>query len=74
MRKSLPAVRDGRLFSEGCEEYIKAECVLVRHTYMGVFEFSPDGLITDWRDYFQTNDPNAGKLAALPARHGDYDA
>lgn len=55
------AERDGRLFSEGREEYVNAHGVLVKHPYMGIIEFGPDGLISGWRDYFQMNDPNAGK-------------
>jgi limonene-1,2-epoxide hydrolase len=55
------AERDGRLLSEGREEYVNADGVLVQHPYMGIIEFGPDGLITGWRDYFQMNDPNAGK-------------
>lgn len=55
------AERDGRLLTEGVEEYVNADGVLVRHPYMGIIEFGPDGKITAWRDYFQMNDPNAGK-------------
>ncbi|MFO1427017.1 MAG: nuclear transport factor 2 family protein [Steroidobacteraceae bacterium] len=53
------AERDGRLFTEGREEYTNADGVRVVHPYMGIIEFGADGRITGWRDYFQMNDPNA---------------
>jgi len=55
------AERDGRLLAEGREEYVNADGVKVEHPYMGIIEFDQDGLITGWRDYFQMQDPNAGK-------------
>ena len=55
------AERDGHLLTEGREEYTNADGVLVQHPYMGVIDFGSDGLITGWRDYFQMQDPNAGK-------------
>lgn len=55
------AERDGKLLCEGREEYVNADGVLVRHPYMGIIEFDSDDLITGWRDYFQMNDPNAGR-------------
>jgi limonene-1,2-epoxide hydrolase len=55
------AERDGRLLTEGVEEYVNADGVPVRHPYMGIIEFTPDGRISAWRDYFQMNDPNAAK-------------
>ncbi|MGQ2991418.1 MAG: nuclear transport factor 2 family protein [Brevundimonas sp.] len=55
------AERDGRLLAEGREEYVNADGVLVQHPYMGIIEFGADGKITGWRDYFQMQDPNAGK-------------
>ena len=55
------AERGDRFFNEGREQYVNADGVLVKHPYMGIIEFGPDGLITAWRDYFQMNDPNAGK-------------
>lgn len=54
------AEADGRLFTEGREEYVNADGQTVSHPYMGIIEFR-DGLITGWRDYFQMADPNAGK-------------
>lgn len=48
------------LFSEGREEYLNADGHKVSHPYMGVIEFR-EGKIVAWRDYFQMNDPNAGK-------------
>lgn len=53
------AERNGTLLTEGREEYVNADGVLVQHPYMGVIEFGPDGKITGWRDYFQMKDPNA---------------
>ena len=55
------AERDNVLLTEGREEYVNADGVLVKHPYMGVIEFGADGKITGWRDYFQMQDPNAGK-------------
>jgi limonene-1,2-epoxide hydrolase len=51
---------DGRLLTEGREEYVNASGQTVSHPYMGIIEFR-DGLIVGWRDYFQMADPNAGK-------------
>jgi len=48
------------ILMEGREEYTNADGQTVRHPYMGVIEFE-DGKIVAWRDYFQMNDPNAGK-------------
>jgi limonene-1,2-epoxide hydrolase len=48
------------LLTEGREEYVNADGQTVTHPYMGVIEFA-DGKITRWRDYFQMQDPNAGK-------------
>lgn len=55
------AERGNRIFTEGREEYLNADGVKVLHPYMGVIEFGADGKITGWRDYFQMQDPNAGK-------------
>jgi limonene-1,2-epoxide hydrolase len=49
------------LLTEGIEEYVNADGALVRHPYMGVIEFDADGRIVAWRDYFQMNDPAAGR-------------
>jgi limonene-1,2-epoxide hydrolase len=51
---------DGRLLTEGKEQYVNASGQTVSHPYMGIIEFR-DGLIVGWRDYFQMADPNAGK-------------
>jgi limonene-1,2-epoxide hydrolase len=48
------------IMMEGREDYINADGQTVSHPYMGVIEFE-DGKIVAWRDYFQMNDPNAGK-------------
>jgi ketosteroid isomerase-like protein len=48
------------LFTEGREEYWNADGQKVSHPYMGIVSFR-DGKIVGWRDYFQMNDPNAGK-------------
>jgi ketosteroid isomerase-like protein len=54
------AEAEGRLFTEGREQYLNADGQTVSHAYMGIIEFR-DGLVTGWRDYFQMADPNAGK-------------
>lgn len=48
------------LLTEGREEYVNADGHKVVHPYMGVIDFE-NGKIVGWRDYFQMNDPNAGK-------------
>ena len=48
------------LLTEGREEYVNADGQNVVHPYMGIIDFQ-DGLIIRWRDYFQMDDPNAGK-------------
>jgi limonene-1,2-epoxide hydrolase len=57
---SRHAETDDCLLTEGREEYVNADGDKVVHPYMGIIEFK-DGKITGWRDYFQMNDPNAGK-------------
>ncbi|MEO8114517.1 MAG: nuclear transport factor 2 family protein [Phenylobacterium sp.] len=54
------AETEGALLTEGREDYVNASGQPVSHPYMGIIGFK-DGLITAWRDYFQMNDPNAGK-------------
>lgn len=41
-----------KLLVEGYEEYVGPDGALVKHPYMGIFEFK-DGKICGWRDYFQ---------------------
>lgn len=47
------------LFTEGRETYVNEQGASVSHPYMGIIEFSPEGKITGWRDYFQMADPSA---------------
>ena len=51
---------ENAILMEGREEYTNADGQMVVHPYMGVIEFE-GGKIVAWRDYFQMNDPNAGK-------------
>lgn len=68
LRLFTHAETSGRLFYEAAEDFDTPDGRRVLVPYAGIVDFSPDGLITGWRDYFDRAliDGQVAGTASLP--------